>query len=474
MTMKRVLTVMAVLLVIAGLGGGGYFVYAKMASPEVKLLKAFEALQKEEKVKIDSDFNMTLSFDQTSRETFDVEEEQQVYVDAMLDMLKNIEGDVSTLYDRKQKVMELDAMFHINGDMNGENVGVKLPFRMYLDEKAEEVAIDLDVYPKLLQDLTDILLNHVYLNTPEGEELTRVMEEEGMAVDGFVGGMKDAIIPVIEEAIQGAKYVSNFEDADLDLGEGKTYFGEHHIWGTFVGKEVMKYLQEKTEGKYISSENDWINLSVKNDMLVRAYMHALKEMKEDKEAKAHFEDDMSITLDEAIENLEEILFESDDEVEIEHELAFKLVDSKIAETKYSAVFSSEKDGHETTGTMSVESVYTYGDVNFQFHSEEREALNQSDMEATFEEAENEIEGRMEAVLTEFMKEKAETNAAEIEAAFKENMTDEEFQAFIAALEANEVVGSDLDLTEEEMYYFVLELEYAGFVREGTVELYMYE
>jgi hypothetical protein len=57
--------------------------------------------------------------------------------------------------------------------------------------------------------------------------------------------------------------------------------------------------------------------------------------------------------------------------------------------------------------------------------------------------------------------------------FDYELTDEELE-FIEAIENQEITHEDVGLSEEDMYYLVLEYEFSGFVSEGTSDLYLPE
>ncbi|WP_096186442.1 hypothetical protein [Evansella halocellulosilytica] len=432
---------------------GGFLAYSFFTSPEAKLANAIGNLTNEDQIQVDTDFTMSLDFDGHPSE-FGLYGEEEVYFNILKDIFQNIEGENSVVVDFENHVVELGGSYGISGDIHGEDVHLQVPFRLYLDEDADEIALDLDPYTEFLSDFIDVLSYNILPNIPEIEEELALFTEGEDVGDFLSTELNTAVVPVVEESIKGAKYKDSL---DLDERIFIENDDEDYLFH-FVIDHMIDYFKDNNDGDLVTEEDGWIILDLDEDLIFHSYLYALNEVKDNEEAKEAFEKDSDIDIETAIADLEEEVDTLEDGTLI-MEVAFMIESGNITASNADMTMTFEEEGVEFNITATASSTYKYNeDVEFVLYGAERKELTEADLDMMFYDIELEVESHMEQYIDEF------------EEYYEYELTEEELELF-EAIEAEEVSHEDFGLTEEEMYWWVLDLEYEGFVEPGTSSLY---
>lgn len=443
--------------VIAVVIGVGFFVYSVINnSPEMKLAKGFESLLDAERVQIDSDFEMDIAFDaELAQLGFTADDE--ALLEILEDLFKNIDGTGSFVYDKNEEAIEFDGSFGVTGDIQGEDINLQVPFRFYVDSVAEEMAIDVDPYVTFFPEFVDVFANNVIPHILEVEETL------GSALDGqdvgewFSTEVNGVIRPILEENLQNAKLV---EEIEIDGNLFETREKNEEWVDKFILEKALLYMKDNTDGEYISEEDSWIYLQLDKDLFFQSFIHALHEVEANEQMKEAFEEDGETTVEEAIKELEQSLEEIEDYT-MDFDLGFKVERGTLLESKVELTMSFEEGGISFDVGMSVDSTYNYDDaVEFKLYGQERTTLTEAELDDLTYEINWELESLVNDLLADFQ-----------EDYYEEELSEEDL-ALLAAIEAQELSHDDFGLTEEEMYYWVLDLELAGLVEPGTSDLYL--
>ncbi|MCR6110847.1 hypothetical protein HXA35_10930 [Bacillus sp. A301a_S52] len=444
----------------------GILVYSLLSSPEAKLASALQQMVEEDVIQTESDFNLALDIDADPELLGIYTDEDQASMDLVMDMMQNIHGTSSVIIDNENKVMEIGSSFGITGDVQGEEIDLQIPFHLYFDEEQNEMGIDLDPYAAFLPEVIDLIAYNVVPNIPDAEE-SLAMYTNGEDVSDFLANeLSSLVVPVIEEGFTGKKLTE-----PMDFDESLFYDNEEDgkALNIFILEHMFDYLNEHSEDDVVTEENGWIVVNVGEDLLLDAFIYGLEEVEKDSEAKevyeGFYEGEVATHIEElndAKEDLENLSFSI--------EASFLIEQGRIVESKSTMSLSMSQDGVSISLTGDTSSTYSYGDdVEFAFYNAEREELTEADMEnIAFE-----LQSVFETYLLENMDYDYYDEDYYEEDFFDYELTDEELE-FLEAIENQEVTHEDLGLSEEDMYYMVLEYEFSGFVAEGTSDLYLPE
>jgi hypothetical protein len=195
----------------------------------------------------------------------------------------------------------------------------------------------------------------------------------------------------------------------------------------------------------------------------------LEEVEKDSEAKEVYED---FYKEEVATHIEELSDAKDDldNLSFSIEASFLIEQDRIVESKSTMSLSLSEDGVSISLTGDTSSTYSYGDdAEFAFYNADREELTEADMEN--------IAFELQSVFETYLMENMDYGYYEEDYYeddfFDYELTDEELE-FVEAIENQEITHEDVGLSEEDMYYLVLEYELSGFVSEGTSDLYLPE
>ncbi|MDE5415271.1 hypothetical protein [Alkalihalobacterium chitinilyticum] len=433
---------------------GGILFYSFSSSPEVKLARAIINLSEEDKVQVTSGMNMSVDVDWNAHE-LGLYGEEEIFFEIMQSLLKNISGTSSMIWDSENKVMEMNATYGISGDIQGETIDLQMPFSLYIDENNDEIAFDLDPYVNFTSDIIDIISYNILPNIPDLQEELAYFTD-GQDIGEFVSTeLNTFIVPIIEDAIRGKKYT---EPLDID---GKMFRedDERYLY-TFVFEKMLEYMKDNSEEEIVTEEDNWISLSLEEELLFDSLIYAMKEVEKDEEAKAAYEESGEQDIETTIRDLEDTSKDLED-VSLLLTGSFLVEKNIIKESKFDFSLTFEEDGQKINMSGTVNSEYVYGvDTEFSFYGKDRQAITEAELD--------DIGYQIELALEDYMMELMADNF-DYEHDFE--LTDEE-KELIAALEASEVTHTDFGMTSEEMYQWVLALELEGLVKSGTSDLYM--
>lgn len=447
--------------IIAVMIGAGYFVFSVISSPEAKLANAVGNLLDEEKVQIESEYQINIQLDPSTEGVY-LTEEEELAINIVKDLFQSIKGNSSIIVDFDEQVIELDGSYGIDGDILGEEISLQLPFRFYLDEKTDEVAIDLDPYVEFIPDVLDVLAYNILPNIPDvkaaEEELAYLLDGEDLG-DWLSKEVSGVMKPILKDTLQDAKYTDTLESEGSIFNEKRE---EYEVYlAEFMLEKMLDYFKEQSDADVISEEDDWIYLNLDWKLVLKSLIHALNEVDANEDAKQAFEEGENYTVKAAIEDIEEALEELG-EATFNVNAGFKIVKGKITESDVEMTVSVEEDGTTVDMNIKISSAYTYDDeVEYSFYGKDRKVLTEEDLEYMFYDLEWEMEYRFSELF------------AELEAAFYEDyeLSEEELELF-ELVEAKQVSHEDFGWTAEEMYYWVVDLELAGWVKPGTSDLYL--
>lgn len=440
--------------VIAVVIGVGFFVYSVINnSPEMKLAKALDRLLEAEKIQIETEQKGTLDFE-ISPEELGLAYDEEVYLDIFQDLLQNFEATSSTIYDKEEKVLEVDGSFGISGDVQGENITLHFPISVYLDEKENEWAVDLDPYVQFVPELIDVLAYNVVPNVPEIEQ------ELALIVDGdlsdWISKEAGAIInPILEGSMKEKKYTfDNKLPASLfEMTEFESESWEY-VEQFFVDK-MLDYYKEHAEEGFITEEDGWIYLDLDQLLFYESLIYALEEVEADENAKEALEK-YDVNVKDAIEVFDEVIDEYKD-TETSAKLGFFIEKGILKQMTAEVTSSFEEDGATISSTSTSTSTFKYNeDVEYRFYGKDRDIITDDDIEQMMYDIEMDFESAI----------------AQLQQDYYEEELSEEDLALLAAIEAQEVSHEDFGFTEVEMYFWVLDLELAGLVEPGTSDLYL--
>ncbi|UTR13831.1 hypothetical protein MM221_14595 [Salipaludibacillus sp. LMS25] len=485
---KFVLSILVLGIVIAG----GVFAYSLTTSPEVKLAKAFENLLEEEVIQIDSDFSVAYDFDLTP-EDMHFHGEEAVYFDIFKDVMENITGTSSVIIDRENKVIEAGVNYGVSGDIQGSPISLQIPFQFYMDEEADEIALDLDPYVDFSGDLIETAAHHIIPHIPEAEETLALLNDGTYSAEWATEEFTDVITPIAEDMFSGKK-ITHPLDMQNPLFESEVSEETAEL-SLFMFMTMFDYLSAEDES-FLTEEDGWIYLSSDFGSFYEALIYSLKEVKNDDDMLRLYDDILYYYSNEKIDDIKEKLAEDIEEMEEELDdikeglngdftVGFNIKDGVItsitqeAELQMNPSVFDEKDPMlddvTMSATVSTTNHLAYGeDAEFSFYGQDRDEFDE-------EEAQSLIEKHVERFMMENYEMFEALMAPEVTPASPDQNDDTSYQdyeltdddlALFAAIEAGEITAEDAEMDETEFYLEVLALEAEGLVAPGTADQYL--
>ncbi|PYZ92171.1 hypothetical protein CR194_15115 [Salipaludibacillus keqinensis] len=438
---------------------GGILFYSFISSPEVKLARAFESLSQEDQAQVTSTMDMSIDLDMSASE-LGMYGEEEIFFDMMQSMLDNISGTSTVVWDNENKVVEMNATYGISGDIQGEDIHLQVPFSLYLDENGDEVAFDLEPYVDFTSEAIDVISYNVLPNIPELQEDLELLAEGEDVGDFLSTELNQLVVPIIEDTLRGKKYS---EPLDIDENIFREDEDERYLL-TFILENMLEYMKEHNEEDIVTEDDNWITVSLEEEMFFDSLLYALREVEKDEEAKKTFEETYEEDIETTISDLEEARDDLED-VSLSLTASFLVKQNTIHESQMDFTLTFEEDGQNVNVAGTVTSEYSYGEeADFLFYGQDREEITEEELDQMGYEIEMTVDNYM-------MENYQYEDEYMYEDEYEVELTEEE-QELIEAIEAEEVTHDDFALTPEEMYYWVIDLEMQGLVEQGTSDLYM--
>ncbi|GAE31056.1 hypothetical protein [Halalkalibacter hemicellulosilyticus] len=466
---------------------GGLIVYSFLSSPEVKLANGLQNLLNEDRVQVESEFDLSydFDFDELLNDPY-MSEMDEFAFNLVEDLFNSLSGTSSIIYDKELDVMELSGTYGISGDISGEDISLHIPISMYFSGEEDVMAIDLDPYAQFIPDAIDVISYNILPNIEEVQEELELITDGEDVGDFFSRELNDLLQPTIDSLLTGKQF-SDTLDLDRDRLFTQLEDNERYVL-EFVFEKMIEYLDEHNEEELITEEDGWIYVNLDDQLLLQSILYAFEEAKEDEDTLAALEEELDTSIDTAISNIEE--FQEDiSEMTFDFNIGFLIERGQIVQSITTSTFSFEEDGVSFTGSSTVNSDYLYGDqAAFSFYDAERDELSEADMEQYFYDLEMQIESRLEDIYADlyadmyYFEDEFDWDAEwdedyeldwDYDEYYEYELTEEELE-LIESIESQSVSHEDFDITEEEMYYWVLDLEIEGFVEFGTADYYFPE
>ncbi|UTR13833.1 hypothetical protein MM221_14605 [Salipaludibacillus sp. LMS25] len=473
---------------------GGLLFYSSLSSPEAKLVRALSTLIEEETIQVESDFTMNYEFDFDSYPFYSHEEEE--IITYITDLFEEASGTGSVIYDKEEKVIEVGAIFDLSSEFYGDEIALSIPLSLYLDENKEEIVIDLDAYSTLSSDIIDTLAYNVFPNIPEIEEALAPLHGGEYSGVSTAYELETIFMPVINDYFEGKASIIDFE-----LDKGFFDFGEKEVALTeFLLVKMIEDLESQDEDNQLIQEEDgWIIIKVDDHELADAVLYAFEEIENHDEIAEIFDDVSSLDLEEMIEEVELNVKEFKEYSIGETTISFEIEQNKIVTMKTEMTSTYGENGITAENTSSSTSTFTYGDTaEFQFYGEDRKEV---DLDYLFYDLEEALDNYFMELYNEWYYSSGYSSYYEYDYDWdwwdeddeydewdweydydyddESDETPEDYEEYydvteedLEAIEKQEVTHQDFGLSEEEMYNWVRELEFARLVEPGTAAHYL--
>ncbi|MCR6105722.1 hypothetical protein HXA34_05395 [Salipaludibacillus agaradhaerens] len=504
---KIFLGVIALIAAISGL-----LLYSSLSSPEAKLFSAFNALMEEESVQVESEFTLNHEFDFDSNTFYSYEEEKVTMM--LTDIMEEVTGTSSVIYDKKEKVIEIGVNYDLSGDIHGDEVSLSMPFRLYLDENKNEIVIDLDAYSNFSSDMIDVLSYNVFPHIPEVKETLALSQDGEYSGTSTAYELESYFMPIIKNYFEGKAYIIDWELEDslfeFEMGEEEAQLAE------FILTNIIENIESQgDDNQLIQEEDGWIIITFDDHELVDAILYAFEEVENNDDMADLYENIASEDLDDLIEELE-LTFKEFKEYSIgETTISFEIEQNKIVTMKTEMTSTYGENGITAESTSSSISTFTYGDeAEFMFYGEDRQKAN---LDGFFYDFDKELDNYLIELYGDWSDSYYTPGYSsyydydydydydwdwwddedyDYDEWFNEEWDDdydydydydwhyapEDYAYYydyydvtedqLEAIENQDVTHLDFGLSEEDMYSWVLELEFARLVEPGTAAHYL--
>ncbi|MCK0472395.1 hypothetical protein [Halalkalibacter sp. APA_J-10(15)] len=467
---------------------GGLIVYSFLSSPEVKLANGLQNLLNEDRVQVESEFDLSydFDFDELLNDPY-MSEMDDFAFNLIEDLFNSLSGTSSIIYDKELDVMEVSGTYGISGDISGEDISLHIPISMYFSGEEDVIAIDLDPYAQFIPEAIDVISYNILPNIEEAqEELDLITGGEDIG-DFFSREANNLLEPMIDSLFT-SKQFSDSLDLDRDRLFTQLEDNERYVL-EFVFEKMIEYFDEHNEEELITEEDGWIYVNLDAQLLLQSILYAFEEAKENEETLEALEEELEVPIDTAISNTEE--FQEDiSEMTFDFNIGFLIERGQIVKSITTSTFSFEEDGISFTGSSTVNSEFIYGEqAAFSFYDAERDELSESDIDQYLFDLEMQVESLLDEIYADLFEDMYYDEEFDWEAEWDEDyeldwdydesyydeyydyeLTEEELE-LIESIESQSVSHEDFDISEEEMYYWVLDLEIEGFVEFGTADYY---
>ncbi|MCR6109807.1 hypothetical protein HXA35_05570 [Bacillus sp. A301a_S52] len=489
---------------------GSLLLYSSLSSPEAKLFSAFNALMEEESVQVESEFTLNHEFDFDSNVFYSYEEEKVTKM--LTDLMEEVSGTSSVIYDKKEKVIEIGVNYDLSGDIYGDEVSLSMPFRLYLDENNDEIVIDLDAYSNLSSDMIDVLSYNIFPHIPEVKETFAQSQNGDYSGTSTAYELDSYFMPIIKDYFEGKAYVIDWELEEslfeLEMGEEEAQLTE------FILTNIIENFESQGEDNQLIREEDgWIIITFDDHELVDAILYAFEEIENNDDMANLYESIASEDLDDLIKELE-LTFKEFKEYSIgETTISFEIKQNKIVTMKTETTSTYGENGITAESTTSSISTFTYGDeAAFLLYGEDRQ---KADLDGFFYDFDKELDNYLMELYGDWSDsyytpgystyydydydwDWRDDEDYDYDEWFNEEWDDdydydydydydwhyapEDYEYYydyydvteeqLDAIENQDVTHLDFGLSEEDMYNWVLELEFARLVEPGTAAHYL--
>ncbi|UTR13834.1 hypothetical protein MM221_14610 [Salipaludibacillus sp. LMS25] len=419
--------------------------YAFTSTPEAKLAQAFEHLLEEDYIQIEID---------SPPPTLETEGPH----DPIDDLLENLRGTSTLIFDKHEAIVEINGLLDTEneGAINGPTL--TLPYHFYIDLQTNKLVLDTDPFVEIAPNLFDLTATYVI---PESTELTRLMSHGNGGIyssEQTAQALDSHFTPVLENHLteKVATFDLPFEESLLEPNE------DLQLFVSFIFEHVAEELiTQNDDDSLLKEEQGAIVLTLDDHQLIDAILHAFDNIEGD--------DDIQKIYDNLFEEgelftfiLNQMLEEMKEEQSGQTIIRFEMSRNKLTKMTVETSTTFEEVTGTTTSDMITYLTFNYDPIEFELYGEEREEVNVNDMT-------HHLSMAFDSLLTSHSPAFHDVYDIDDSDGNSELTRDE-----LDLIENGTVTHNDFNLSENEMYLWVKDLELAGLLSPGTSDHYMPE